>query len=41
VCRAVFYGMSSDPLFLVLIVIVSIGFLWTLTASLLDRKSSP
>jgi len=41
VCLSVFYGMSRDPLFLVLIVIVSIGFLWTLTASLLDRKSSP
>jgi hypothetical protein len=41
VCLSVFYGMSSDPLFLVLIVIVSIGFLWTLTAFLLDRKSVP
>ena len=40
VCLAVFYGTSTDPLFLVLIVIVAIGFLWTLTSYLLDRRSS-
>jgi hypothetical protein len=40
VCLAAFYGMSTDPLFLVLFVIVGIGFFWTLTAYLLDRRSS-
>jgi hypothetical protein len=40
VCLAAFYGMSTDPLFLVLIGIVSIGFLWTLVSYLLDRSSS-
>jgi hypothetical protein len=39
-CIAVFYSMSKDPLFLVLLAIVSIGFLWTLTAYLMDRSSS-
>jgi hypothetical protein len=38
VCLAAFYGMSNDPLFLVLIVIVAIGFLWTLTSYLVDRR---
>jgi len=40
VCLAVFYGLSTDPLFLTLIVIVAIGFLWTLTSYLLDRRIS-
>ena len=40
VCLAAFYAMSMDPLFLVLIVIVGVGFLWTLSAYLLDRSSS-
>jgi hypothetical protein len=39
VCLAVFYWMSYDPLFLVLIVIVGIGFAWTLISYLLDRRS--
>jgi hypothetical protein len=37
VCLAAFYWMTSDPLFLVLIVIVGIGFVLTLSAHLLDR----
>ena len=37
VCLAVFYGMTTDPLFLVLIVIVGIGFVLTLSAHLRDR----
>jgi len=39
-CIAVFYTMTSDPLFLVLIVIVGLGFVLTLGSYLLDRKSS-
>ena len=39
-CIAVFYAMTSDPLFLVLIAIVGIGFVLTLGSYLLDRKSS-
>ena len=38
VCLAVFYWMSTDPLFLVLIVIVAIGFVLTLSAYFLDRR---
>ena len=38
VCLAVFYGMSTDPLFLVLIAIVAIGFVLTLSAYFLDRR---
>jgi hypothetical protein len=41
VCLAVLYAMSADLLFVVLIVIVSIGFLWTLASYFLDRKSTP
>src|SRR6516165_1844784 len=37
VCLAAFYWMTSDPLFLVLTVIVGIGFVLTLSAHLLDR----
>jgi hypothetical protein len=40
VCIAAFYVMSSDPLFLVLLVIVGIGFLLTLVSFLLDRSTS-
>jgi len=40
VCIAVFYWMTADPLFLVLMVIVGIGFLLTLSSHLLDRKRS-
>ena len=38
VCLACFYGMTTDPLFLVLIVIVGIGFVLTLSAHLRDRR---
>jgi hypothetical protein len=37
VCLAIFYWMTTDPLFLVLIVIVGIGFVLTLIAHLRDR----
>jgi hypothetical protein len=37
ICLAVFYRMNSDPLFLVLIVIVGIGLVLTLSFHLLDR----
>jgi hypothetical protein len=40
VCIAVFYWMTTDPLFLVLILIVGIGFVLTLSAYLFDRNSS-
>jgi hypothetical protein len=36
-CLAVFYGIASDPLFLVLIVIVAIGLILTLSSHLLER----
>ena len=39
-CIAVFYAMTGDPLFLVLIGIVGLGFVLTLGSLLLDRKSS-
>ena len=38
VCLAFFYWITTDPLFLVLIVIVGIGFVWTLSAHLRDRR---
>jgi len=38
VCLACFYWMTTDPLFLVLIVIVGIGFVLTLSAHLRDRR---
>src|SRR6516162_9975974 len=38
VCLAVFYWITTDPLFLVLIVIVGIGFVLTLSAHLRDRR---
>ena len=39
-CIAAFYAMSGDPLFLVLAAIVGLGFVLTLSAYLLDRRSS-
>ena len=39
VCLATFYGMSLGPLFFVLMVIVGIGFIWTLSSYLFDRSS--
>jgi hypothetical protein len=38
ICLAVFYWMTTDPLFLVLILIVGIGFALTLSSHLLDRR---
>jgi hypothetical protein len=40
ICLTVFYRMTSDPLFLVLIVIVGIGLVVTLSFHLLDRRTS-
>jgi hypothetical protein len=40
VCIAAFYRMTADPLFLVLIVIVGVGFVLTLGSHLLDRNRS-
>ena len=40
VCIAVFYWMTSDPLFVVLVVIVGIGFVLTASSYVLDRRSS-
>ena len=40
VCIAVFYWMTTDPLFVVLLVIVGIGFVLTASAYVLDRRSS-
>jgi hypothetical protein len=37
-CLAAFYWMTTDPLFLVLILIVGMGFVLTLSAHLLDRR---
>jgi len=39
-CIVTFYAMSGDPLFLVLVGIVGLGFVLTLGSYLLDRKSS-
>lgn len=39
-CFVAFYVMTHDPLFLVLVGIVGLGFVLTLAAYLLDRKSS-
>jgi len=38
-CIAVFYAMTGDPLFLVLVGIVGLGLVLTLSAYLLDRRS--
>ena len=40
VCITVFYWMTSDPLFVVLVVIVGIGFVLTASSYVLDRRSS-
>ncbi len=40
VCIAVFYTMTGDPLFLVLLVIVGLGLVLSLGFYLLDRKNS-
>jgi hypothetical protein len=40
VCIAVFYWMTADPLFVVLVVIVGIGFVLTASSYVLDRSSS-
>jgi hypothetical protein len=37
-CLAAFYWMTTDPLFLVLILIVGVGFVLTLSAHVLDRR---
>jgi hypothetical protein len=39
-CIAAFYAMTGDPLFLVLVGIVGLGFVLTLTSYVLDRTSS-
>ena len=38
-CIIAFYAMTRDPLFLVLIVIVGLGFVLTLSSYLYDRKA--
>ena len=38
-CCVVFYSMTHDPLFLVMMGIIGIGLVLTLTSYLLDRKS--
>jgi len=40
VCITVFYWMTSDPLFVVLVVIVGIGFVLTASSYVFDRRSS-
>ena len=40
ICLAVFHRMTSDPLFVVLVVIVGIGFVLTASSYVLDRRSS-
>ena len=40
VCIAVFYWMTTDPLFVALLVIVGIGFVLTASSYVLDRRSS-
>jgi hypothetical protein len=39
-CFVVFHAMTRDPMFLVLVGIVGLGFVLTLGSYLLDRKSS-
>ncbi len=39
-CIVAFYAMTHDPLFLVLLAVVGLGFVLTLSAYLLDRKGS-
>jgi hypothetical protein len=40
ICLTVFYRMTSDPFFVVLVVIVGIGFVLTASSYVLDRRSS-
>jgi hypothetical protein len=40
ICLAVFYWMSQDPLFLVILGIVAAGFVLTFSAYLFDRKQA-
>jgi len=40
ICIAAFYAATSDPLFLVLGVIVGLGFMLTLGSYLVDRKTA-
>ncbi len=39
-CMAAFYFMTHDPLFLVLLAIVGLGFVLTLSSYLSDRKTA-
>jgi hypothetical protein len=39
-CILVFYAMTRDPLFLILIAIVGLGLVLTLSSYLLDRRNS-
>ena len=41
ICNAVFYGMTSDPMFVVLIVIVGIGVVLMLSGYVFDRGKRP
>ena len=38
ICIVVFYMMTHDPLFLVMFVIVALGFILTLSSFILDRR---
>ncbi len=40
ICFIVFYSMNKDPLFMVLLGIVGIGFLLTLSSYILDRREA-
>ncbi len=40
VCIGAFYAMTNDPLFLVLIAVVGLGFILTLTCYVIDRRGS-
>ena len=40
VCLIGLYWMSSDPLFLVVLGVVLVGFVWTLTSYLVDRAKA-
>jgi hypothetical protein len=40
ICIGAFYAMTRDPLFLVLLAIVALGFVLTLASYMLDRKTS-
>ncbi len=40
VCIAVFYSMTRDPLFLVMLAIVGLGLVLTFSSYLMDRRTS-